>query len=109
MGTIEDQKKLTGGKGWKAIKTLSKELKDNIWTDKKQVPDGQGGYKEEVTTTNDPVEINKKIIERLDKYDFEGTLNSSTSVNLYANALQTNLKKLETQMRKTRVPDGHLL
>ena len=30
MGTIEDQKKLTGGKGWKAIKTLSKELKDKV-------------------------------------------------------------------------------
>ena len=30
MGTIEDQKKLTDGKGWKAIKTLSKELKDKV-------------------------------------------------------------------------------
>ena len=25
MGTIEDQKKLTDGKGWKAIKTFSRE------------------------------------------------------------------------------------
>ena len=40
MGTIQDQKKLTDGKGWKFVKEYAKEKKEQLTTKAKNIAGG---------------------------------------------------------------------
>lgn len=61
MGTIEDQKKLTDGKGWKFVKTYAKEKKEQITTKAKNIAGGVNVVIKAITPSKELKDKVKKI------------------------------------------------
>jgi len=83
------------------IPGLGEGLENNVLTLTNEVKDSQGNITEETEVIDKPEEVNKILRERVNRYDFSNTLNSSTAVNLYGNALKKNITKLD-EIRKNK-------
>ena len=83
------------------IPGLGEGLENNVLTLTNEVKDSQGNITEETEVIDKPEEVNKILRERVNGYDFSNTLNSSTAVNLYGNALKKNITKLD-EIRKNK-------
>ena len=73
MGTIEDQKKLTGGKGWKAIKTFSREKPFKVVKDAIKAITPSKELKDKVKKIAKPFVDESVLIRHLTKKDKAST------------------------------------